>query len=162
MNRIGDNLTCFGSNESIVRAFNKYSIEFILIGGLAVAWYCNDREADDMDLLVNPTMENSERISKALSDLNLSGFSSDSFAKHGLQVQLKQMYYADILTPRDDGPSYSTLAEFAVEAKLFNIPVLVASKLSLIQLKELAVASDSITMSKHLLDIERLRQVTAC
>lgn len=157
MNRIGDDLICTGTNQEIVVAFSEYSVEFVVIGGLAVAWYCPERQADDMDLLVNPTPENSLRISQALSSLQLSGFSSQSFSKLGLQTPLKQVHNAELLTPRTNGPSFSVVAEGAVNGKLFGFPVLIASPASLIELKELAVTSEKAAMQKHLNDIECLR-----
>lgn len=157
MNRIGNDLISTGTNREIVIAFSELSVEFIVIGGLAVAWYCPQRHADDMDLLVNPTPENSERASQALGRLRLSGFSKQSFSKLGLQVPLKQLHYAELLTPRKDGPSFSVVAEGAEKGRLFGIPVLIASPSSLIALKELAVASERAVMQKHLNDIECLK-----
>jgi hypothetical protein len=136
MNRIGDTLIHTGANEELIRAFVASGVEFVVIGGLAVAWYCADRQANDMDLLVNPTTENSARISRTLDGLHMNGYTSDSFTKLGLQVPLKQLYYAELLTPQKDGPTYSEVAKDAIDAKLFNIPVPLASVVSLIQLKE--------------------------
>ena len=107
MNKVGDTLICTGVNEEIINAFAAHQVDFIVIGGLAVAWYCSDRQADDMDLLVNPTSENSARIAQALATLpflNSSCFNSQSFIRPGLQVPLKSHYYAELLTPRSDGP----------------------------------------------------------
>lgn len=157
MNRIGDSLHHTGSNADLVRAFASRGVEFVLVGGLAVAWYCADRQADDMDLLVNPTRENSARISQVLAELNLHGFAENSFAKPALQVPLKQHLYAELLTPRPDGPTYSEVAGDAVDAKLFNIPVRVASPTSLIRMKEQALASAETQREKHRRDIELLR-----
>lgn len=137
--------------------FSECAVEFVVIGGLAVAWYCSDRRADDMDLLVNPTPENSGRISQALRRLQLTTHTNLSFAKHGLQVPLKQVHYAELLTPRIDGPTYSAVVEKAVRGKVFHIPVLIACPSSLIELKELAVATEETTKQKHLNDIECLR-----
>ena len=158
MNKIGDTLIHTGANEALVRAFAASGVEFVVIGGLAVAWYCADRQADDMDLLVNPTPENSARISRTLDDLRMNGYTSDSFTKPGLQVPLKQLYYAELLTPQKDGPTYSEIAKDAVDAKLFNIPIRLASVVSLIRLKEQAVASAEAQRDKHLKDIERLKE----
>ena len=133
MNRTGDNLTCTGSNEGVVRALARNDVEFVLVGGLAVAWHCANRLADDMDLLVNPTPENSERIFLALSSLRLDGFMKGSFTRFGLQAPLKQVHYADLLTPSKSGPSFAEVAADAVAGKLFNIPVRVASVHSLIR-----------------------------
>jgi hypothetical protein len=158
MNKIGDTLKHIGANEELVHSFAANSVEFVVIGGLAVAWYCADRQADDMDLLVNPTPENSARISRSLDGLHMNGYTSDSLTKPGLQVPLKRLYYADLLTPQKDGPTYTEVAEDAVDAKLFNIPVRLASVVSLIRLKEQAVASAEAQRDKHLKDIERLKK----
>src|SRR5690242_11732306 len=127
MNRIGDKLIHVGTNEELVRSFASAGVEFVLIGGLAMAWYCSDRQADDMDLLVNPTADNSARISDVLDGLHMHGYYRNSFTKPGLQVSLKQIYYAELLTPREDGPSYAEIAKDSVDGKLFDIPVRVAS-----------------------------------
>ena len=158
MNRIGDSLQHTGSNAELVSAFTSRGVEFVVVGGLAVAWYCADRPADDMDLLVNPTPENSARVSRALNDLQMQGFFANSFTKPALQVPLKQHLYAELLTPRAEGPTYSEVATDAVDAKLFNIPVRVASPASLIRMKEQAVASAEAQRDKHSKDIERLKK----
>jgi hypothetical protein len=161
VNRIGDTPIHVGANEQLIRAFTACGVEFVVIGGLAVAWYCNDRQAGDMDLLVNPTPENSARISRALSDLHMNGFTLVSFAKPGLQVPLKQLYYADLLTPQKDGLTYLEVANDAVDAKLFNIPVRLVSVMSLLRMKEQAAASAEAQKEKHLEDIQRLKQHAA-
>ena len=158
MNKIGDTLFHFGANEEIVSAFVVGGVEFVIIGGLAVAWYCPDRQADDMDLLVNPTHENSIRISRALDGLHICGFTPTSFAKPGVQAPLKQLHYAELLTPQKNGPTYVEVAAGAIDAKVFNIPVRLASVASLIQMKEQAVVSAETQREKHLSDIECLRE----
>lgn len=157
MNRVGDTLLHVGANEELIRALTSEGVEFIVIGGLAVAWYCSDRQADDMDLLVNPTNENSVRISRALDGLRMQGYSERSFTKLGVQVPLKQTYYAELLTPNKEGSTYAEVAKDAVIAKLFNIPVRVASVAALVRLKEQAVASGEAQRDKHIEDIKRLK-----
>ena len=158
MNRIGDSLFCTGANEELVRALTQSAVEFVLNGGLAISWYCSSRVADDMDLLVNPTSENSGRISSALSTLHLNDFNENSFTRLGLQVPLKHIYYAELLTPRKDGPTYSEIAADAADAKIFNIPVRIASVAGLIRLKELAVSVLEREKIKHTKDIELLQK----
>lgn len=155
-NRVGNNLIHFGTNEELVREFTNAEVKFVVVGGLAVAWYCPERQADDMDLLVEPTAENSVRIARALASLHLSGFSADSFAKLGLQVQLKQPYYAEVLTPQEGSSSFSDIEAQAVDARLFNIPVRLASVSTLIAMKKLAAASTEEQYLKHTRDIDLL------
>ena len=88
----------------------------------------------------------------------MNGYASDSFTKPGLQVQLKQLYYAELLTPQKGEPTYSEVANDAVDAKLFNIPVRLASVASLIRMKELALSSAEAQRDKHFKDIECLRK----
>jgi len=157
MNKIGDTLIHFGGNEEIVQAFLANRVEFIVIGGLAVAWYCSSRQADDMDLLVNPTIENSERIYRSLLGIHLQGFESDSFARLGLQAPLKQRHYAELLTPGEGGLTYLEVARDTIAAKLFHLPILVPSARLLIMLKEQVVGAIEMQRLKHLKDIEMLR-----
>ncbi len=161
MNRVGDKLLHVGANKELIHAFTSGSVEFIVVGGLAVSWYCCDRKADDMDLLVNPTHENSARIARALDSLRMQGYSDRSFAMLGLQVPLKQVYYAELLTPQRDGPTYADVEQDAVDAKLFEFPVRVASAAVLIELKRKAVASAEAQRDKHMMDIERLKKYAA-
>ncbi len=160
MNKVGDTLIHNGANQELVQAFVNGGVEFVVIGGLAVAWYCADRQADDMDLLVNATPDNSARIAQALgtlSSLNANCFTDKSFIRPGLQVPLKNYHYAELLTPKNGGPTYAEVADNAVEAKLFGIPVRLASVASLIQMKEQAAESAEAQRDKHIRDIERLR-----
>ena len=153
MNRIGDNLICTGSNEAIVKAFRENAVEFVLVGGLAISWFCSSRQADDMDLLVNPTKENSLKVSGALSSIGLGGFEQNSFAKTGLRIPIKKYHYADILTPIQTGPTFEELMHNSIVGKLFNISVHIPSVANLIKLKERAVASTEKELDKHREDI---------
>lgn len=155
-NRIGDNLVHFGANEPLVRALVDAGVRFIVIGGLAVAWHCSERQADDMDLLVDPSAENSARIAAVLTKLHLNGFSVESFARPGVQVPLKRNYYAELLTPRQDSPEFSEFEAHAVDAKLFSIPVRLASASTLIAMKKCAAQVEPAQSEKHLRDISLL------
>lgn len=161
MNRIGDSLHHVGSNKDLISALIRHNVEFIVIGGLAVSWFCPERQARDMDLLVNPTPENSGRLAAALSDLRLTSFTEKSFAKRGVHAPLKGEFFADILTPKDGGPSYAESSAGAVQAKVFGIPILVASPSALIVLKREALSSLDAESQKHRSDIECLEKHAA-
>lgn len=160
-NRIGDNLVHFGGNEELVRALSDAGVKFVVIGGLAVAWHCPECQADDMDLLVDPSAENSARIVAALAKLRLHGFTADSFTRLGLQVPLKGNYYAELLTPTRESPSFVVTEAQAVHAKLFNISVRVASVPVLIAMKRHAVQVAAEQREKHFKDIALLEGLAA-
>ena len=51
-------LTTSGPNKSLLTAFNDCKVKYMVVGGLAVKYYCANREVDDLDLIVSPTMKN--------------------------------------------------------------------------------------------------------
>ena len=161
MNRIGDTLLHVGSNERLVRSLVAHGVQFVVIGGLAVSWFCRQRQAVDMDLLLNSSPENASRIAEALASLGLSGFSKSSFAELGMHAPLKDEFFADLLTPNVVGPSYAEVVSGAVEAKLFNIPIFVANPAMQIRMKTYAVACADAQQTKHLADIECLKEHVA-
>lgn len=156
MNRIGNNLVCTKSNKEIVEAFSTHNVEFMVLGGLAVSWHCSSRAADDMDLIVNPTNENSNKVFRALTSLDISCITHDSFAKPGIQVSLKRQHYADILTPAHNGLTFADIANGSIAGNLFNIPVHIPSIETLIRLKEHVIATMEEELQKHQQDIELL------
>ena len=156
MHRFNDNLTHWHSNEELVRALVAHDVDFVLIGGLAIAWYCDSRQADDMDLLVSPTLENSNRIYNALVSLNLSDFAVDSFAKTAVQARITERYYAELLTPSTDGPTYGEIVQSSEPARLLGVPVRVPSREMLVRLKLHAIAAKHDGHDKHLADVELL------
>lgn len=156
MHRVNDNLMHWHSNEELVSALVAHDVDFVLIGGLAIAWYCDTRQADDLDLLVSPTQENSRRIHDALASLNLSNFAVDSFAKAAVQARIRDRYHAELLTPSTDGPSFDDVAKSAEAARLLGVPVRVASREMLIRLKLHAIAAKHEGHDKHLTDVELL------
>lgn len=159
MNRIGDTLIHFHGNEALVRALSTAGVNFVLIGGLAVAWYVSERMADDMDFLIEPTMENGATISQVLQTLRLPPHSAAELSKLGVQVQLKNsFFYAELLTPTKDGLSYAEVAAEAVDGKLFDIPIRIASVSSLVKLKKIAITAGESNRDKHLKDIHLLNR----
>jgi hypothetical protein len=156
VHRVNDNLLHWNSNEELVRALVAHDVEFVLIGGLAIAWYCASRQADDMDLLVAPTLENSKRIYGALASLDLANFAADSFAKNAVQARIKDRYYAELLTPATGGPTFEEVAQSAAPASLLGIPVRVPSREMLVRLKLHSIGAKHDGRDKHFADVELL------
>ena len=67
-----------------------------------------------MDLLVDPTSDDSAKVSQAVSSLNFSGFERDSFSKPGVQAPLKLLHYADVITPSRNGLSFEVISTGSV------------------------------------------------
>lgn len=112
-------------------------------------------------LTSSASSENSARIASALARLGLRGFASDSFTKCGLQVPLKQTFYAELLTPILGGEHFDAIEGAATQGKLFGLPVRIASVPALILMKRLASESQPEQSGKHLRDIALLERAVA-
>lgn len=156
MHRFNDNLVHWHSNEELLRALTAENVDFVLIGGLAVAWYCESRQADDLDLLVAPTPENAQRIHRALLGLNLANVDGDTFAKPGVRIRLGDRYYAELLTPSAGGPSFAEVVQSAEAAQLLGVPIRVPSRAMLVRMKLWAISANHDGREKHLADVELL------
>jgi hypothetical protein len=55
--------------KTIARLLNKAGAKYILVGGFAVNYHGLPRMTHDIDLLVDPSSENMERVKKALACL---------------------------------------------------------------------------------------------
>ena len=76
--------------EELLKLFNKHRVKYCIVGAFAVAFYAVPRYTKDMDILVEPSIRNSERILKALTEfgfgtLKLSG---DDFSQENRIIQL--------------------------------------------------------------------------
>lgn len=76
--------------EKLLRLLNKHRVKYCIIGAFAFAFYAKPRYTKDLDILVEPTLENGKRIVTALKDF---GFGSldikpEDFDKEGRFIQL--------------------------------------------------------------------------
>lgn len=59
--------------KELLELFNRHKVEYIIVGSYALAYYGSPRYTGDIDLYVNPSRENAEKIISALKDF---GFGS--------------------------------------------------------------------------------------
>lgn len=106
-------LPTFGGNNELVEQLVRHRVRFLVVGGAAVNFYVAERTADDLDLLVEPTPDNAERLFAALAALHLTPqFPQDVISRpteRPQQMPLKTVYYADLLTP---GPAVNFATEW--------------------------------------------------
>lgn len=128
-------LHTFDQNKYLLRALNKFLVEFVVIGGVAVHFHDPTRDYDDLDILINPTEENAQRTIDALKSLgNDVKFGAGHLAGPKKQIQVKHTYYADIVTP-DAAFKFGRAIAAAHNATVNGVPVRVASRSDLIELK---------------------------
>ncbi|HSI76680.1 MAG TPA: nucleotidyl transferase AbiEii/AbiGii toxin family protein [Lunatimonas sp.] len=57
--------------RTIIEAFNRYNVEYLLIGGFAMGAYGHVRSTGDLDIFIHATKENAQRVLKACIDFGI-------------------------------------------------------------------------------------------
>lgn len=144
-------------NVEVIRAMVQLKVEFVVIGGTAMA--CHGAKAvdevDDLDLLVSDSMSNAERIVKALRVSQQGTISAAGLARKNIQLQLKRVCWLELLTPPGDA-RYEDLAVGAVNIAASGMDIAVAGLPALIVLKEIAAAAGGAQEKKHRRDLALL------
>lgn len=76
--------------RDLLKLFNEHEVQYILVGGYALAFHGAPRYTGDIDLYVNPTLENAQNILLAIDDFGFGslGLSLDDFQFPDKVVQL--------------------------------------------------------------------------
>ena len=76
--------------RELLESFNAQKVEYVIVGGHALAFHGAIPATNDMDLYVRPTEANSHRIMAALEAFGFSdvGLATEVFQKPGIKAQL--------------------------------------------------------------------------
>lgn len=97
-------LTVFHTEASLLTEFSKQGVRFLVIGGLAVHLHLPERDVAgvDLDILIESTPENADRVFNALSALGMNlGFDRvliSQTSERPQQLCLKPYYNVDLVT----------------------------------------------------------------
>ena len=76
--------------EELLKLFNKHKVKYCVIGAFAVALYIKPRYTKDIDVFIESSPENAERITNALMEFGFEDLdlSKDDLCKEGNIIQL--------------------------------------------------------------------------
>lgn len=76
--------------EELLKLFNKHKAKYCIIGAYAVAFYAKPRYTKDMDILVEPSIKNGQKIVNALNEFGFKSLnlSEKDFSLRGKIIQL--------------------------------------------------------------------------
>lgn len=76
--------------KEFIELLNKHKVEYLVVGGYAVAMYGYPRYTGDIDFWVKPDNENAKKIIEALTDFGFAGYdiSEKDFSETDKVVQL--------------------------------------------------------------------------
>lgn len=130
--------------ERILRTLDRRSVDYVLIGGLAVQTHGHVRTTIDADLIPAPDPKNMERLAEALRDLGARVLNP---GHEDIEIEAKMLPQAtiwqfetqdggiDVMHEVPGGRSYAELSEDALRVKLGEIEVPVVGLDDLIQMK---------------------------
>ena len=76
--------------KEFIELLNKHQVEYLVVGGYAVAMYGYPRYTGDIDFWVRPTKDNAKKIVNALNDFGFGGYdiSENDFTEIDNVIQL--------------------------------------------------------------------------
>jgi hypothetical protein len=142
--------------QDFIVALNKYNVEYLLVGGYAVILRGYNRTTGDMDVWVNKTPENYQKLSKAFYSfgLNISDMTEQNFLSNedfNVFTYGRPPVSIDIMT---------AVKGLIFEKAFLNKDIYEFEELtiSLISRSDLLIAKKAANRSKDLNDIEHLEE----
>jgi predicted nucleotidyltransferase len=126
----------------LLRAFLREQVEFVLIGGWAVAAHGHGRATDDLDIFVRASAGNARRVLAALerfgAPLAAHGVTEELFVqpRYGYRMGRKPLLI-EILT-RIDGVTFDEAIEHVIEVDVQGLRVPVIGRVALLENKRAA------------------------
>ncbi len=141
--------------KEVLDAFVAKGIRFVLIGGYAVNAYGFQRTTGDMDLLLDSSSENIDRVCRCLFELGFDeGKARKALAESSGMLFLKEdPYRVDLLTKLNLPHSFDEVYNRAELRSLFSIDIKVIGYSDLIDEKARS------KRDKDLLDIAKLEEI---
>ena len=123
----------------LLRLLNGEKVEYLIVGGYAVAAHGHPRFTRDLDIWVNPTMKNARKVITALDEFgfNSLGLKPSDFTEPDTAIQLGYPPARVVFVTEMDGLTFESAHGQRAERMEQNIPVYYIDVKSLIISKRL-------------------------
>ncbi len=121
----------------LLRSLNEHDVEYLLIGGYALAAHGYQRATIDIDVIVPATSESGRRIKAALMVLP-DGVAKDiqpEWFEEGENIRVADAFVVDIML-NANGQTFDTLRQYAQSIDLDGIPVKIVNLEGLLLTKQ--------------------------
>lgn len=138
--------------KELLELLNAHNVEFLIVGGYALAFHGAPRYTGDLDIYVKPDAGNAKKIVKTLNDFGFSGlrFTEDDFSTPGKIVQLGCPPVRVDIISSITGVSWDNASKNSIAGRYGDVPVRFIGKNELIDNKR------AVGRYKDLADIEAL------
>ena len=142
--------------REFIELLNKNNVKYLVVGGFAIAFHSIPRYTKDIDILVEPSKENSKKLISALKQFGFGdiGLSEDSFQQLDQIIQLGYPPLRIDLLTSIIGVTVETAWKNRENGTYGDIPCYFISKEDLIKNKKTAGRKQDIA------DVESLTKVT--
>ena len=125
--------------KELLSTFNENGVKYLIVGGFAVMIYSEPRYTKDLDIWVEPTPDNAERVFRALHQFGapLAGLSPKDFEEEGFYQMGRPPGRIDVMMSID-GIDFATAWENRTSNDFRGVPVQYIGKDELIVNKKLA------------------------
>lgn len=126
--------------REFIELLNSHGVEYLVVGGHAVAYHGHPRYTGDIDFFVRPSAENAERVASAIAAFGFpeAALNAAVFTEPDRVVQLgRPPYRIDILTSIS-GLSFEDAWSGHIESALDQLPVRFIGKNALLANKRAA------------------------
>jgi predicted nucleotidyltransferase len=76
--------------EDFIKLLNKHQVDYMVVGGYALAFHGKPRHTGDLDIWINTTEDNAEKLVHAIKEFGLSGLglTKSDFMQEGYVTQI--------------------------------------------------------------------------
>lgn len=140
--------------KEFIELLNAHKVQYIVVGGYAVAFHGHPRFTKDIDFWILPNPENAEKLLAVLRDFGFSSLdlNAEDFILPNKVVQLGQPPYRIDLVTSISGVDFQSCFPNTIETELDGVPV------RFIGLEDLKKNKRSTGRLRDLSDIEGLEE----
>lgn len=107
-------MTLAGDFEDFIRLLNRHNVDYMVVGGYALAFHGKPRYTGDIDIWIGISENNAAQLLKVIRDFGLGslGFTKEDFLKEGFISQIgRPPLRIDILNSIDGVDFYDAIKE---------------------------------------------------
>ena len=140
--------------KELLRKFNEHQVKFMIVGAYAVMKYTEPRYTKDLDVWVEPSRINAERVFNALADFGapMNLVTTNDLTNEELVFQIGVAPHRIDILMAVKGLQFPEAWARRVETEFEDVPMMVVSK------EDLLVAKEAMGRPQDLLDAQALRR----
>jgi hypothetical protein len=140
--------------KDLFKVFNEYKVKYLVVGAYAVIYYAEPRYTKDLDIWVEPSLENARLVWKALTDFGapLEGVALEDFCNPELVYQIGVAPNRIDIMMGIPGVDFSSAYERKVESTYGEEPI------KIIAIDDLINAKRTVGREQDRLDVKNLEQ----